>query len=648
MIKKPTSLKSKITWSYIIAGVLPAFVIVMVNLVTLSSLKDSYNSKFQNYAESIRDTINRNLFERYGDVQAFGYNDVIFDKSTWYKNSADNKISKIMNQYIQAYGFYYLTILVDTSGKVIAVNDIDSNGKSIDTAWIYNQEFSDASWFKDAISGKFYTDNGLLSGTVIEDFIISDEVKKVYNDEGYSIGFSAPVKDKTGNVIAVWKNYAKFSLVEDIVKFYYSKIKADQGKVEVDILGQNGAYLVNYNDKTTDSNGNYSRKSSIINKEKISKVNLELINKVSSGAGLQIHEDDNDNYLAGFSQNQSVLGFKGMPWMVLVRSPESIVFASNRSTQIILTVSLLVTVVCLIIFSKPLVSKIITPIESAMRKLRETTHTLYKQSNDISDHAFSLSQDATEQSTAIFQTIGMFNGLSNLISTTTSTCAESNKISDNMIQKVNQSEESISKLFMSVDDINETSKDLMDILHIISDISAKTNVINKIVNKTQILSFNAAIEAERAGPYGRGFSVVAEEVGNLARMSGSAAKEIQELLDNSVDKVKLTVSTIQNKISEGKSFSSETGEAFIEMKRNIDFVIGKMRSIANEMNEQNSEVQQTFNVINEMQVVADKTKTSAVNSTKYAETLNKECNALESIIENFNDFVYGGDRNTLN
>ena len=99
----------------------------------------------------------------------------------------------------------------------------------------------------------------------------------------------------------------------------------------------------------------------------------------------------------------------------------------------------------------------------------------------------------------------------------------------------------------SMNSIKEVNGRLTNMAHIINEISKKTVVINDIVFKTQLLSFNASIEAARAGVHGKGFAVVAEEVGKLAQLSGEASNEIDSLLIKSNKDVSSILEDNQNK-----------------------------------------------------------------------------------------------------
>lgn len=154
-----------------------------------------------------------------------------------------------------------------------------------------------------------------------------------------------------------------------------------------------------------------------------------------------------------------------------------------------------------------------------------------------------------------------------------------------------QGKESIEEVNVAIEDISQDNKNVLDqiqksnnqmteISKIIGLISQKTNVINDIVFQTKLLSFNASVEAARAGDHGKGFAVVAEEVGKLAQMSGTASQEIRQMLSESIEKVErivdessknaaVIVESSRKKVENGLLKVEECNKIFSDVVENI-------------------------------------------------------------------------------
>jgi len=129
--------------------------------------------------------------------------------------------------------------------------------------------------------------------------------------------------------------------------------------------------------------------------------------------------------------------------------------------------------------------------------------------------------------------------------------------------------------------INESSKKIVDIISVIDGIAFQTN----------ILALNAAVEAARAGEQGRGFAVVASEVRSLAQRSASAAKEIKELIDNSVGKV-----------DSGSKLVEQAGHTMAEVVasvRRVTDIVGEISSASQEQSDGIEQVNQAITLMDE-------------------------------------------------
>ncbi len=150
------------------------------------------------------------------------------------------------------------------------------------------------------------------------------------------------------------------------------------------------------------------------------------------------------------------------------------------------------------------------------------------------------------------------------------------------------------------------------------------NVINDIADQTNILALNAAVEAARAGEQGRGFAVVAAEVRNLAKRSSDAAKEINQLIAESVKNV-----------NQGTERVTEAGNTMKELVSSIGQVNEIMQGITLASAEQSTGVTQIAQALNDIDNVTQKNALLVEDSTKITQDLSLQAVQLTRAVNVF-------------
>jgi methyl-accepting chemotaxis protein len=201
--------------------------------------------------------------------------------------------------------------------------------------------------------------------------------------------------------------------------------------------------------------------------------------------------------------------------------------------------------------------------------------------------------------------------------------------------------------------VNQSNQSMEQIIHLIKEIGTKTKVINEIVFQTKLLSFNASVEAARAGEHGKGFAVVAEEVGNLARMSGSSAKDISDLLEKSIahvqsiiEKTKEDIGQIvnrgQSKIENGLHIAEECKVILSDIDTSLNQVSEIAEEIATASKEQTVGVSEITHAMSEVEKASQQNSSVSNSTTEIASHVAEDTQLLNDAIDRLVNAVEKG------
>ncbi len=247
-------------------------------------------------------------------------------------------------------------------------------------------------------------------------------------------------------------------------------------------------------------------------------------------------------------------------------------------------------------------------------EVRQGTDEIASATTEIAHGNLDLSNRTENQASSLEETASSMEEITSTIKHNSDNARQANQLSHSASSVAQKGGDVVSQVVDTMGSINDSSKKIVDIIAVIDGIAFQTN----------ILALNAAVEAARAGEQGRGFAVVASEVRNLAQRSASAAKEIKELINDSVEKV-----------GQGSRLVDQAGATMKEVVESVKRVSDIISEITAAGLEQSTGIEQINLAVTQMDQMTQQNAALVEEAAAAADALQKQAQNLSRVVSVF-------------
>ena len=258
-----------------------------------------------------------------------------------------------------------------------------------------------------------------------------------------------------------------------------------------------------------------------------------------------------------------------------------------------------------------------------VQQVHASTETIATAAGQIAMGNLDLSSRTEQQASTLEQTASSMEELTSTVRINTDHARQANGLAESASDVATKGGAVVAQVVDTMAAIDVSARKIVDIIAVIDGIAFQTN----------ILALNAAVEAARAGEQGRGFAVVATEVRNLAQRSAAAAKEIKDLIGDSVDKVQA-----------GNRLVEQAGSTMHEVVASVRRVTGIMSEMMSASQEQSAGIEQINIAVTQMDNVTQQNAALVEEAAAAAQAMQEQVNSLNEVVSVFRVGNIAGSR----
>jgi PAS domain S-box-containing protein len=260
------------------------------------------------------------------------------------------------------------------------------------------------------------------------------------------------------------------------------------------------------------------------------------------------------------------------------------------------------------------INSLLESVADIVSNVKHSAGEVLRGAEEISQGNANLSQRTEEQSSSLEETASSMEEMTSTVKQNADNAGQANQLATAARDQAEKGGAVVGNAVKAMADINESSKKISDIISVIDEIAFQTN----------LLALNAAVEAARAGEQGRGFAVVATEVRSLAGRSATAAKEIKELIQDSV-----------RKVEDGSLLVTQSGQTLEQIVLSVKKVSDIVAEIAAASREQSSGIEQVNKAVMQMDEMTQQNAALVEQATAASQSMADQARDLTKMMERY-------------
>jgi len=267
------------------------------------------------------------------------------------------------------------------------------------------------------------------------------------------------------------------------------------------------------------------------------------------------------------------------------------------------------------------INSLLESVADIVSNVKRAAGEVLRGAEEISQGNANLSQRTEEQSSSLEETASSMEEMTSTVKQNADNAGQANQLATAARDQAEKGGSVVGNAVRAMADINDSSKKISDIISVIDEIAFQTN----------LLALNAAVEAARAGEQGRGFAVVATEVRSLAGRSATAAKEIKDLIQDSV-----------RKVGDGSLLVTQSGQTLEQIVLSVKKVSDIVAEIAAASREQSSGIEQVNRAVMQMDEMTQQNAALVEQATAASQAMADQARDLTRMMDRYNVAGVGG------